>query len=391
MPTRRILLATAGRALLALAVTPAGAQTLSGAPPAAAPDPLAPWRAAPAGTHPDWRVRAAGWAVLAPNPHNRQPWLLELVGDDAVLLRCDLDRRLPATDPFDRQITIGLGCFAELFRMAAAQAGIALAIEPFPQGMPAGRLDDRPVARLRRLPGSASPDPLFAQAPERRSAKLPFDQARPVGSERLAQIAAALGPQAGFGGTEDPGLVAGLRELTWAAWETEAATPATHLETVNLMRLGRAAVAAQPDGVSVWGPGLDPLIERGVITREGFATPGQPGYQAMVDRYRPMLAATPAYVWTTSAGDGQDAAFAAGRDWLRLNLAATAQGLALHPVSQALQEYPEMDGHRAALHRLLGVAAPGRIQMLGRIGFLPAGAQAAPTPRWPAESRILRT
>ncbi|WP_456306556.1 hypothetical protein, partial [Paracraurococcus ruber] len=125
-------------------------------------------RAAPAAAHPDWRLRAAAWAVLAPNPHNRQPWLIELAGPGEVLLRCDLGRRLPATDPFDRQITIGLGCFAELFRMAAAAEGIALAIEPFPRGEPGPRLDARPVARLRRLPGAAAPDPLFAQAAARR-------------------------------------------------------------------------------------------------------------------------------------------------------------------------------------------------------------------------------
>ncbi|TDG14527.1 twin-arginine translocation pathway signal protein, partial [Paracraurococcus ruber] len=217
--------------------------------------------------------------------------------------------------------------------------------------------------------------------------------ARPVGAASLAAIAAVLPAEAGFAATAAAGPVAALRALTWEAWLTEAQTPAAHLETVNLMRLGRAAVAAQPDGVSVWGPGLDPLVERGVLTREGFATPGHPAYQEMLERYRPMLAATPAYVWTASAADTRGAAFEAGRAWLRLNLAATGLGLALQPVSQALQEYPEMDGHRAALHRLLGVAAPGRVQMLGRIGYLPGGqpgAQAvAPTPRWPVESRIM--
>ncbi|MFN8982898.1 MAG: twin-arginine translocation pathway signal protein, partial [Alphaproteobacteria bacterium] len=63
----------------------------------------------PATRHADPRIRAAGHAIRAPNPHNLQPWLVQLAGADRVLLRCDLERRLPATDPFDRQIVIGLG------------------------------------------------------------------------------------------------------------------------------------------------------------------------------------------------------------------------------------------------------------------------------------------
>lgn len=175
MPSRRqLLFAAGGGSLLSLA-----GRTLR----AAAADPLAPWAAAPSATHPDPRIRAAGWAVLAPNPHNRQPWLVELTGTDSLLLHCDLDRRLPVTDPLDRQITIGLGCFAELFRMAAAAAGLAARIEPFPEGEPAPRLDARPVARITLGPGGV-PDPLFAGAAARRSAKRPFDMARPVTAGR---------------------------------------------------------------------------------------------------------------------------------------------------------------------------------------------------------------
>jgi hypothetical protein len=378
-PSRRHLLAAL-----------AGTLSLDGRLLRAAPaDPLAPWRAAPAATHADWRVRAAAWAVLAPNPHNRQPWLITLDGADAALLSCDAARRLPATDPFDRQITIGLGAFAELFRMAAAAEGRGVAIDAFPDGEPQPRLDARPVARL-RLVGAAPPDPLFRHAPARRSAKRPFDMARVPQAAALRALAQAAGDGAAVGATAAPDAVAAIGALAWRAWMVELNTPDAHRESVDLMRLGSAAVAAQPDGISVWGPGLDPLVADGTLTREGFATPGHPAHQAMIDRYRPMLAATPAWLWSVSTADTRAAAFAAGRHWLRLNLAATAAGLALQPVSQALQEYPAMAEPFAGLHAALGIAAPARVQMLGRVGFLPAdAAPTPPTPRWPVESRIL--
>lgn len=351
---------------------------------AAAGDPLAPWAAAPASQDPDPRLRALGWAVLAPNPHNRQPWLVRLSGPDSLLLFCDLDRRLPVTDPVDRQITIGLGCFAELFHMAAAAEGLAARIEPFPDGVPAQRLDRRPVARIALGPGGVA-DPLFAAAAARRSAKRPFDMARPVPADLVTGLAAAVPAPLRVGAATTPEAVAPLRDLAWAAWQTEAMTPDAHGESVALMRLGAAAVATQPDGISVWGPGIEEMVARGELTREAMAAPGRAGFQVMLDRYRAIFAATPAMVWITSPGSGHAAAFAAGQAWLRLNLAATAAGLSLQPVSQALQEYPAMAPHYAAVQARLGEG--GTVQMLGRLGYAPP---VPPTPRWPAATRIER-
>ena len=50
-----------------------------------------------------------------------------------------------------------------------------------------------------------------------------------------------------------------------------------------------------------------------------------------------------------------------------MNLQATALGLAIHPWSQALQEYPEMRELNDELQRLIGRGE--RLQMLYRIGY----------------------
>lgn len=55
------------------------------------------WRTA--GQEAEYRRRFLSYALLAPNPHNRQPWLLRLIGQDSLALHGDLDRRLPVTDP----------------------------------------------------------------------------------------------------------------------------------------------------------------------------------------------------------------------------------------------------------------------------------------------------
>jgi hypothetical protein len=148
----------------------------------------APWEIA-GRTNGDPRRHALSYALLAPNPHNRQPWMADLGMADEVTLYCDLNRRLPHTDPFDRQITIGLGCFIELAVMAAAENGHRVAVTLFPDGEPHSRLDARPVASLRFTEAvNVERDPLFAHVLNRRSNKEAYDEAREVPSEVLAAI-----------------------------------------------------------------------------------------------------------------------------------------------------------------------------------------------------------
>lgn len=371
---RRHLLAAAG-ATLALS---GGILRIAAAQPAPGAD--------PATAHPDPRVRAAGHAIRAPNPHNRQPWLIELAGADRVLLRCDLDRRLPETDPFDRQILIGLGGFLELYRMALAEEGIGAEVVPFPEGLPGRRLDRRPVAAVTLRPGAGQRDRLFAAVPTRRSAKQPYDLARVPDA---APLAAALAEPARFGFATDPARVAALRDIAIEGFRIEAGTPHTLQESVDLMRLGRAEMAANPDGIGLGGPEIEALVARGVLTREAFADRSGQAFSMMVGLTNSTIAATPCFVWLTTRGNGRAEQLAAGRDWLRIDLAANAAGLGIHPLSQGLQEFPEMEPMHEAMRRATGVRPGERLQMFGRLGH-PAAPGIRVAPRWPAESRILR-
>ena len=90
-------------------------------------DALAPWGLA--GSYGEARLDAVSHALLAPNPHNLQPWRIRLEGADGLTLIHDETRRLPHTDPFDRQIMIGMGCFLEQMVLAAGAAPLARRLE----------------------------------------------------------------------------------------------------------------------------------------------------------------------------------------------------------------------------------------------------------------------
>jgi len=373
---RRTFFAAAGASLVAVSAAGAGAFALTRTPSAA----LASWDTA--GDADDPRLRAFEFAILAPNPHNRQPWLIELIGDDAAFVYCDLTKRLPETDPFDRQITIGFGCFLELLRLAAADGGYALTVMPFPDGEPEPRLDQRPIAHIRFQRNDGQPrEPLFAHARKRRSNKEPFDTGRPVATAALQQLARADDDVA-VATTADTDQVAALRDLTWRAHLLESTTPRTLMESVRLMRIGKAEIEANPDGIDLGGPMLEVLKAVGLLTRDSLADPTSTAFAQGLDMYRAIMGTAMAYIWVATPGNRRLDQLAAGRAWLRLNLQATALGIALHPISQALQEFAEMEPLYDDLAGRLLPPGQARVQMLGRLGY---GVEVDPSPRWPLD------
>jgi hypothetical protein len=347
----------------------------------------APWRRAGQSLG-DARLDALAFAILAPNPHNRQPWQFTLVGEDGVDIRCDLDRRLPHTDPFDRQIVIGFGCMIELLVLAAAQRGYAAEVALFPDGEPQPTLDGRRIASVtvRRDPNVVR-DPLGQAIVERRSTKTIYPET-PVPPQRLAAIIAAAGGGQDLvaGGSIDAADIAALTDLAWRAWMIEYETARTRRESIDLMRIGNAEITANPDGIELGGVVMGLAGMTGMISRDSLDRPGSSAYQQGIDMFEPIIASAKGYVWLTSAGNSRIDQIAAGRAWVRMNLAATAAGVAMHPLSQCLQEFPEMAGPFGEVHRRLAPAEGARVQMLGRIGIAPPDPA---TPRWPLETRLV--
>jgi len=341
-------------------------------------DPAAAWRRPGHGER-DVRRWALAHAILAPNPHNRQPWLVQLPGDDAIVLRPDLSRLLPETDPFDRQIAIGCGAFLELLAMAAAERGHRAEIELWPDGEPRPRLDGRAVAHVRLVPDPGAPKhPLFAHALARRTNRLEYDGARPVEPAALASLASAGRASVRAGVTAEPSRVARLRSIVARGYRVECETPGPYRENVDAMRIGAAEIAEHRDGINLSGPAIEIGRLTGLVTREAFLRPGSFAAGAFARSGEPWVRSSMAFAWLTTPGNTRRDQIEAGRAYLHLNLLATRAGLAMQPWSQCLQEYPAMEPVFRDVHGALGAAPPERVQMLVRLGHADA---VPPAPR----------
>lgn len=343
---------------------------------------IRPWAAA--GQYSDPRMAALSYAILAPNPHNRQPWIVDLGTADDVTLYVDTSRLLPETDPFSRQIVIGLGCFLETMVLAAAAHGMAVELDIFPDGEDATGLDNRRVAVARFSQGGRAEPALFDQVLHRRSLKEPFDTARPVGQSELDQLRGAVVRGASVQATNAAKDVAELRDMTAEALRIELETPHTYKESVDLFRIGHREIEANPDGIDFSGPFFEAAHLTGQFTREKALDPAGYSFKEGLNMTTSTARTGMAYIWLTTEGNSRGEQIVAGRDWVRLNLAATALGIGVQPMSQPLQEYPEMAGLYGDVHKRLAPTG-SVVQMLGRLGYGPGVPQ---SPRWPIEEKV---
>ena len=212
----------------------------------------------------DPRRRALAFALLAPSPHNLQSWLVDLSRDGEVLLFVDGGRLLPQTDPLSRQILIGQGCFLEILSMAAAAEGWRTETSFFrpARGPSSGRLHASSSAACRR----PSVDPLFAQVPRRRTVKGRFEP-RPLDAAHGNALLTGVdlhGLRLSI--VDEPARVERLRAIAIAGSELEMNTPRTHKESIDVVRIGSAEIAAHRDGISIKGPMIWMLRQLGEMT-----------------------------------------------------------------------------------------------------------------------------
>ncbi len=375
-----------------LAAAPALVACSSALPPEA----VAAWQPpAPPAPGSDARRWILAHAILAPHSHNLQSWLVDLRQPGEIALYCDRTRLLPETDPFSRQIMMSQGTFLEVLDLAARQQGQRAEIALFPQGefdpkaAPANGL----TARIRLVPdATVKPDPLFAQVFRRHTNRSAYEMKAPEATALQAIAGAAMGLgdtlplRVGFAGPQDA-RIGEHRAIARDAWRIELVTPRTVMESYQVLRVGPTEIAQHRDGISINDPMVRALAAVGLFDRTKVPGADDSATTGQIKDFATKIEATPAFFWMVTEGNDRRTQVNAGRAYVRAQLAATAAGLSMHPLQQALQEYPEQARPYAAIHRLLGAQPPRQtVQMWARLGYAPP---VGPAPRRGLEAHLM--
>ncbi|MGB2811197.1 MAG: hypothetical protein WBC17_05555 [Mycobacterium sp.] len=300
----------------------------------------------------DDRLRALlAWAVLAPSPHNTQPWAWS-VADGVIELRIDTSRLLGVCDPDGREAVIGCGAALEHLLLRLGVEPVALIVEELPDSG-----DGVLLARVRIGSGEPyghRPDLVSAMAARRTNRTAyhgnPMDSAL---RSTLSQTGEPFGVECTW--LQDSDSRETLVTLIMAADREQMSSAEFRRELAQWIRPKNSS---SPDGMQA-----DLLGQRGIaayVAPLAVRTFDMGKLQAARDGELASGSPDLAVVWTPT--DDTGAWLATGRALARLTLESQAAGRASAYMNQPC-EIPAM---REQLAEALGI--PGHPQLVLRHG-----------------------
>ncbi|MBU2551202.1 MAG: hypothetical protein KKB20_22510 [Proteobacteria bacterium] len=297
------------------------------------------------------------YASLAPSGHNCQPWTVRLDGPWSWTIGLDPVRRLPAVDPEDRELTLSIGAFVENLVLAAGALGFEAETEPVEESGPG---TDRVRVRLSRSRPTGYP---LRRLTQRRTVKKGFHP-RELTAEDVRALSAPLsGHLHYFPRTSRHGGC--IRDAAVEAFRAQSRRDEAQRELARWVRFSDEAVRRHRDGLTPEGMEIYGLagwyvrhfMEPEDVTGETFRKQG-------VDMTAEIAGQGAGWLVVTSPGTATADLIETGRRFERVALLARERGLALHPMTQVLEE----EDWRRRIARDHG---PGMIpQFILRVGYL---------------------
>ncbi|MBM6994954.1 hypothetical protein IM700_004680 [Paenibacillus sp. DXFW5] len=343
----------------------------------ASPKYLEPWQPEYAQQADDPRISLVARGLLAASGHNMQPWKVRLdPADSNVLdLYADSTRLTPEVDPLSRQMMVTQGTFLEYVRIAGQQEGYDVEIRLFPEGEYDERhltasMEKKPVARITLTQAEPRTEPLypFLYSPDTNRGAYEPGKLSSEAKATLEGIGDGYGVQVTVYQDEDN--VQKLGEYAIRAAKIEASVRRVMKETELIFRANEREKNEYRYGFSVEGQGTQGLMRhlmQGMVTLFPSLNVGQAAADTFVKSTQTSVDHTSVYAMIVASENTRSAQVLSGMAYSRLILEAHRLGLAVQPLSQALEEYPEMKAEYDGIHRDYAPGG-GSIQMLVRVG-----------------------
>ena len=294
------------------------------------------------------------YAVLAPSSHNSQPWKFN-VTNDRILVFADKSRRLQVADPDQRELYISLGCALENLIVAADHFGYNSTVAYFSGG------EDLVAEVVLQQAANSSGDPrLFSAILSRQTNRNPYEP-RAISEIDLETIKSlSSDADVSIFITSDPGVKKGFQDLVVQANGIQYSDAKFKSELGHWLGLG----VMGPTGVQA------KMAQLAVVFLD--VGPEQSKKDAE------LINSTPYLGFLSTAKNDSISSLKAGRVLERFWLTASALGVSMHPMSQAL----EVGETKANLTKLLPAeSGMMQVQQAFRLGYAkPGGAHSTRRP-----------
>jgi hypothetical protein len=338
---------------------------------------MEPWEKDYASQFSDPRVRLAAHGLLAASNHNMQPWKIKLDKTNSMVfyLYADSTRRTNQVDPYSRQFMISQGTFLEYVRVAGDEDGWHTDIDLFPDGTYdennlVRSMDTMPVAKITLSKAQPQHDPLYD------AMFLPDTNREAYEPEKLttAQVndLKSLSPQNGLliEVYQDNADLSQIGGFAIQSATIEAGTARVMDESNEIFRSNEYMKVKYRYGYSVEGQGKTGFMKnvmQGLVTFFPSLNTGKNASQNFINYTRTSVNSTPAYAMIITDDNSRLTQVKSGMLYSKLVLTGHTIGIAMQPLSQALEEYPEMKVPYNGLKQAY-VPGGGTVQMLFRMG-----------------------
>ncbi len=325
----------------------------------------------------DGRVQLISYGILASSAHNMQSWRVELEEEQSFLLYADAEKRL-AADADGRELMISQGTFLQNIKLAAAEKGMGLEIELFPDGQPDEEnfdesLKQLPVARVvitesqaNTESGAAEGFDYIARATANRSPYIAAPDA-----EQIEKLEGLSGEGFEIAVLNSPADIERIGNYAVRGKAFEYANDTVVGQLAKITRLNEYQKNQKPFGLSAEGEGLKGInlsLAESASTLIPALNSREATTKRQVKNSRKLAAATQAYLLLTTPGSAREQQVEAGMIYQQIVLLCHSMGLAVQPVSQPLASF---DGSVRALKAEFYadyVPSGGQAQMLVRVG-----------------------
>ncbi|WP_446897119.1 Acg family FMN-binding oxidoreductase [Clostridium sp. LBM24168] len=338
---------------------------------------LEPWQKAYSQKFNDPRIRLTAHGLLSSNGHNMQPWKIRLDKNnrEVFYLYADNERLTSAVDPFARQMMITQGTFLEYVNVAGDELGYKTTMDLFPEGGYNEKellksMETKPVAKITLTKLSPRSNPLynFIFLPDTNrmaymSTKLTFGQIN-----QLKKINTDGGMWIKI--FQDKKDMDKLSSYAIQGAVVEANVTDAMKESQTIFRSNEYQKNKYRYGFSVEGQGTSGIMKhliQGVVTLFPWMNTGKAASDNFIKSTQVSVDNTPAYAMIITKDNSRSSQIKSGMLYSRLILKAHSMGLVMQPLSQVLEEYPEMKELYKSVHQ--NYAPDGyTIQMLVRLG-----------------------